>query len=133
MKTFKKISKILFFPILTIGTLLLLLYTTNLFSYFFQNIIYDTLITVYRFLYSSQQVIYPFDTVGLYGIAISLFFILISLFIHIFLKDKDLRIGIKITTGLFIVLFLICFCWTWQNKPQNREIRPVEVEDEKSI
>ena len=128
MKTLKRISKILFFPVIIIGMLLLVLKTTNLFPNFFQSTNIDYI--VHKFLFPSQQVIYPFDTIEIGWMLVCLFFIFLLLLIHIFMKDKDIRIGIKMTTGLFVVLFLIFFCWLWLSDPQNREIRPVEDEDE---
>jgi hypothetical protein len=111
MKIFKKILKILFFPVFIIGTLLLLLYTTDISSRFFQDVIYDTLIVVYRFLFPFERNVFTimFGSMWLYCMLISLFFILILLLIHIFVKDRYIRIGIKITIGLFIVLFLFGF------------------------
>ena len=125
MKTLIKILKILFFPVFTIGILL----KTNLFPYFFQSTDVDYI--VYKFLYPAQQVIYPLDTLWICWILISLFFILTSLLIHILIKDKDIRIGIKITAGLFFVLFLIFFCLIWQDEPHIRKICPDEIKDER--
>jgi len=99
-----KTLKILFFPVFTIGILLLLLYTTNIFPYFFQST--DIHYIVYQFLFPSKRVIYPSDTLEIAWMLISLFFILLLLLVHIFVKDKDIRIGIKIAIGLFIVGFL---------------------------
>ena len=101
---FMKTLKILFSPILIVGALLLILYTTNIFPYFFQKT--DICNIVYSFLFPSKRIIFPFDSIGIGYMLISLFFILMLLFIHIFIKDKYIRIGIKITISLFIVIFL---------------------------
>jgi len=100
-----KTLKILLFPIFIVGGLQLITYTTDIFPNFFQKT--DICNIVYRFLFPSKHIIFPFDSIGIGWMLISLFFILMLLFIHIFIKDKYIRIGIKITISLFIVEFLI--------------------------
>ncbi|MDD3280122.1 MAG: hypothetical protein PHC83_00935 [Bacteroidales bacterium] len=100
-----KTLKILFVPVLIVGALLLILYTTNVFPYFYQNT--DIWNIIYRFLFPAKQVIYPFDAGRIYDMLTSLFFIFILIIMYVFIKDKYIRIGIKITIILFVVFFFI--------------------------
>ena len=109
MKTLKQISKILSFPVLIIGTLLLLLYTTDIFPYLYRNT--DIISTaIYRFLFTSELYYYDFGgavgSLWIWNMLISLLYILLLLLVYRFIKDKYIRIGIIITIALFIILFV---------------------------
>jgi len=102
-----KALKILLCPVLIVGTLLLVLYTTDLLPIFFQNT--NLNYAIYKFIFPSKQIIFPFDVMGTSWILISLFFIFLLLLLHKLIIDRPIRIGIKITIGLFIALFLFGF------------------------